>query len=157
MKRAFTMIELIFVIVLIGILASIAIPKLAATRADADASMCELEVTQLTREISNFYTRKGHTSFSSKPVSEMTNIKIIANSPGRLSGIPTDENVETGIKYKCDGADIANFIYSYDATILRYGLTLQINDGTTPASFIASETLKKNLNIKDANGKYYIF
>jgi len=35
MKKAFTMIELIFVIVIIGILSAIAVPKLAATRDDA--------------------------------------------------------------------------------------------------------------------------
>lgn len=34
-KKAFTMIELIFVIVVIGILAAIAVPKMAATRDDA--------------------------------------------------------------------------------------------------------------------------
>jgi len=34
-KKAFTMIELIFVIVVIGILASVALPRLAATRTDA--------------------------------------------------------------------------------------------------------------------------
>ena len=34
-KTAFTMIELIFVIVILGILAAVAIPKLAATRGDA--------------------------------------------------------------------------------------------------------------------------
>ncbi|AKF24226.1 hypothetical protein YH65_01555 [Sulfurovum lithotrophicum] len=34
-QKAFTMIELVFVIVVIGILAAIAIPKLAATRDDA--------------------------------------------------------------------------------------------------------------------------
>ena len=34
-KKAFTMVELIFVIVVIGILSAIAIPKLAATRDDA--------------------------------------------------------------------------------------------------------------------------
>ena len=34
-KKAFTMIELVFVIVVIGILSAIAVPKLAATRDDA--------------------------------------------------------------------------------------------------------------------------
>ncbi len=38
MKKAFTMIELIFVIVIIGIMAAVAIPKLAATRDDAKIS-----------------------------------------------------------------------------------------------------------------------
>lgn len=157
MNRAFTMIELIFVIVMIGILASIAIPKLAATRDDADSAMCALEVAQLTREISNNYTVEGHKNFIGKYVSGMTNIKILANSPGETSGIPTDENIVTGIKYRCDGVDIANYIYSYDATTLRYGLTLNITDGTTPASLLASSRLKKNLGITGSNGKYYVF
>lgn len=37
-KNAFTMIELVFVIVILGILASVAIPKLTATRTDAQIS-----------------------------------------------------------------------------------------------------------------------
>ncbi len=37
-RRAFTMIELIFVIVVIGILSAIAVPKMAATRDDAQVT-----------------------------------------------------------------------------------------------------------------------
>ena len=59
MKKAFTMIELVFVIVVIGILAAIAIPKFAATRDDATivkgkATLANIQsglVTQRTRRI----------------------------------------------------------------------------------------------------------
>ena len=44
MKRGFSMIELIFVIVILGILASVALPKLAATRDDATASGIKSDV-----------------------------------------------------------------------------------------------------------------
>ncbi len=45
MKRAgFTMIELIFVIVILGILAAVAIPRLAATRNDASGSKLATEL-----------------------------------------------------------------------------------------------------------------
>jgi len=44
MKKAFTMVELVFVIVVIGILSAIAIPKFAATRDDAIVSKGRAEV-----------------------------------------------------------------------------------------------------------------
>ena len=47
MKRAFTMIELVFVIVVIGILAGVAIPKFAATRDDAIISKARATVGAL--------------------------------------------------------------------------------------------------------------
>lgn len=43
-KKAFTMIELVFIIVVIGILASVAIPRLAATRDDAVVSKARTTV-----------------------------------------------------------------------------------------------------------------
>lgn len=52
MKKAFTMLELVFVIVVIGILSAIAIPKFAATRDDAEVSKGRAEVAALRSAIS---------------------------------------------------------------------------------------------------------
>lgn len=46
-KYAFTMIEMIFVIVVLGILASIAIPKFAATRTDAQISKARADISSI--------------------------------------------------------------------------------------------------------------
>lgn len=47
MKKAFTMIELIFVIVVLGILAAVAIPKMAATRDDAQITKGRSDVSAI--------------------------------------------------------------------------------------------------------------
>ncbi|ANE35142.1 putative type II secretion system protein [Campylobacter iguaniorum] len=48
-KKAFTMVELVFVIVILGILASIAVPKLVATKTDAD-------IAKMVAQMKNFIT-----------------------------------------------------------------------------------------------------
>ena len=46
-KKAFTMIELVFVIVVLGILAAVAVPRLAATRDDATVAKGRAEVSSI--------------------------------------------------------------------------------------------------------------
>ena len=59
MKKGFTMIELIFVIVILGVLASVAIPRLAATRDDAEVAKAATNLTTAVSDITAYYTAKG--------------------------------------------------------------------------------------------------
>ncbi len=84
MKRSgFTMIELVFVIVILGILASVAIPKLAATRDDANIAKASTEISSLVSDIGSYYT--AHGTFGK--VSEMTNVALVDSSNADASNI----------------------------------------------------------------------
>lgn len=69
-RSAFTIIELIFVIVIIGALVAIAIPKLMATRDDAKVSKMMMSIGNIISEITNYANAKKTTTTD---LSEMSN------------------------------------------------------------------------------------
>ena len=68
------MIELIFVIVILGILASVAIPRLASTRTDAEISAAVGNIRTLISDLSSYYAVKGE--FGNATWGDVTNVPI---------------------------------------------------------------------------------
>jgi len=82
MKKGFTMIELIFVIVILGVLASVAIPRLAATRDDAEVAKAATNLTTAVSDITAYYTAKG--TFESSAQNNFDKITNALDKTGNL-------------------------------------------------------------------------
>jgi len=67
MKKSFTMMELIFVIVVIGVLAAVALPKLWATRDDAIITKVRTDVANIRSAIANLHTKRLMTGIDNYP------------------------------------------------------------------------------------------
>ena len=87
MKRAgFTMIELIFVIVILGILAAVAIPKLAATRTDAQVAKLTSNLATIVSDLGSKYTAAG--AFTGN-WETLTNVPLTTDAAGTTTATGT--------------------------------------------------------------------
>ena len=105
MKKGFTMIELIFVIVILGILASVAIPRLAATRTDAEVAATVANLRTLISDLNSYYVVKGEFPQGSNGVkwSEITNVYLeqAVNGNGYLM-VGGEKCIEVSVSNRTD-------------------------------------------------------
>jgi len=98
-KSAFTMIELIFVIAILGILTVVGIPKLAATRNDAKGAVI---ATRLSNCI--HLAAKGYLTDNRFDVNDSNCVEIVTNLHCYII-VPNDENGTLNIKDVADATD----------------------------------------------------
>jgi len=94
-KSGFTMIELIFVIVILGILAAVAIPKLSATRDDAKISKMSTELATVVQDMGSYYTSRG-----------------VLNTWDNATNVPLKTNATTDIS----DTNVTTTVYLYNGT-----------------------------------------
>ena len=105
MKKGFTMIELIFVIVILGILASVAVPRLAGTKADAEESAAVANLRTLVSDLNTYYVATGD-------ISDTTTWSQITNVP--VTGAASTATTET--KLKVGGKECIDVLFVAEAT-----------------------------------------
>ena len=86
------MIELIFVIVILGILASVAIPRLASTKTDAEISATVANIRTLIGDLSSYYAAKGE--FGNAKWGDVTNVPIHFSRNRPVSNAKVTEGIE---------------------------------------------------------------
>jgi general secretion pathway protein G len=113
-KNAFTMIELVFVIVVLGILAAIAIPKFAATRTDAVISKGRAEVATIRSAIiSERQSRliKGETNYIAA--------NKLDNNDGLFAGVLT-YGIKSSTKSGHWSGGSGTYYYHVDGTSVKF-------------------------------------
>lgn len=101
MKRSgFTMIELIFVIVILGILAAVAIPKLSATRDDAKISKIASNLATIVSDAGSYYTSQGSAKWQAAKWADVSNVDVFTGAANMTSAKAVD--IQTTVYLNAD-------------------------------------------------------
>lgn len=108
-KNAFTTIELIFVIIILGLIAAFAIPRLALSRDDAYYVKIINSIKQIMSDMISYVTSKGELPGDSQSFTSVQNVAFNGNT-------------------MIDGKSYPNIIFNTDKCMLKFIFSKNTND-----------------------------
>ncbi len=139
MKTAFTMIELIFVIVVIGVLSAVAVPRFFSVQYQAEDNIAKAFAATLTRTV-------GHT-FWSRSIAEDDNGSIKVNNTDKFYGDPLSMYVDIPSSFDSSTVDFSNCVKSGEeadpflqkTSSGKYNVFCRDGNSTTAPKFVVDE------------------
>ena len=124
MKKAFTMVELIFVIVIIGILAGVALPQFAATRDDAKISKLAMAIKIFQSELTSGIVSSNRVPQTKAELEKISNVIKETSNDYAITVINNKiiQFIDTD-----NGSEICKVLTINDANISN--VTLDFSDG----------------------------
>lgn len=125
-KKAFTMLELVFILVILGILAAVAIPKISASRDDAKLVALKSDINTLKSSFPAYFLSQGQGTFNSA-------ISLSASN-WNLGDFAISTTLESSNGSACVSAKLLNSSNGPQATNPNQAHFLEISTTTTPNS-----------------------
>ena len=141
MKKGFTMIELIFVIVILGILASVAVPRLAGTKADAEISAAVANLRTLISDANVYYVAKGGFAAGTST----TGATSISTTWSQITNVPVSNPsnaLGTSTSLKVGGTRCIDFLITKKNGNTPAYFTFTKNSTNGTGSSVCAEVLK---------------
>ncbi|ECH5751231.1 prepilin-type N-terminal cleavage/methylation domain-containing protein [Campylobacter coli] len=166
MRKAFTILELVFVIVILGILAAIALPKMSSSKDEAEVSKSLNNLKTLINDISIYTLKNDHLS----SIKTMSNVSGVENVDlGNFNGTK-EVNFRVGDDKEClklvfiDRADFILMGISSNEASKNAIINIANNpkqefqnlDFTSNSKNKACVALSKNENFKNLASKTYL-
>ena len=142
MKKAFTMIELVFVIVILGVLAAVAVPKFSGATQSAQIAKAKNDVATIRSAIlteRQGQLIKGINSFIPK-LSDNSDLLFMGDGTRKLLMYGIKSGTTSG-KWSADDAGYKNYTFHFDSEDVAF--TYDNNTGVFSCDRAASENCRK--------------
>ncbi|MBE3610580.1 type II secretion system protein [Campylobacter californiensis] len=129
MKKGFTAVELVFIIVVLGILSAVVLPKLFGTREDTFVARAATNISTFVSDITHYYMAQGGFENGKENIYKMTSVAFPIQI-GTNNCLDVTDITQTSITLSISEADLCGDLWRIDSLAEFKELVSKDIDGT---------------------------